>query len=381
MHELISYFKEKLLEEYKEHIDLIVVYGSYARGTFNEFSDVDVFVLVDAEKRYSGITSLPWNFRYKNIGVDCWESVWSQQEENIESIKNSYFLFPIGGILDCDVIYYRDDKTLARFRDLQENVRKIIADEEENLRLIEKHYNLSDGFQNIMKAQRKGDLLNARMSIWHTVFHMITALARLNNTYYKYNWGRNLNEACSLKFLPKDFESKVNCLVQTDDLSQALNIILDLDEEIKMMIKKKTEEILKPEREKINVDEEHIGIVEYLNKMRSSCKNRNLLSLSYEASELQLMVAKMIAFLEGTIDKREIYVPYSIIEKDYKMQELPDFSPIITRGDLDEMTNAIEIFEEKIDSYLKDKSSSYNISNFDELKSVIESKISSMKNS
>ncbi len=381
MHDLISYFKEKLLEEYKEHIDLIVVYGSYARGTFNEFSDVDVFVLVDTEKRYSGITSLPWNFRYKNIGVDCWESIWSQQEDNIESIKNSYFLFPIGGILDCFVIYYRDDKTLSRFRDLQENVRKIIADEEENLRLIEKHYNLSDGVHNLLKAQRKNDLLSARMSIWHTVFHMITALARLNNTYYKLNWGRNLNEAYSLKFLPKDFKSKVKSLIQTDDLSQALNIIMDIDEEIKMMIKKKTEEILKPEKEKINVSEEHIGIVEYLNKMRSSCKNRNFLSLSYEASELQLMVAKMIALLEGTIDKREVYVPYSIIEKDYRLQELPDFSPIITRGDLDEMTNAIEIFEEKIDSYLKDKSSSYNISNFDELKSVVESKIKSLKDS
>ena len=70
-----------------------------------------------------------------------------------------------------------------------------------------------------------------------------------------------------------------------------------------------------------------------------------------------------------------------IIEKDYKMQELPDFSQIITRGDLDEMTNAIEIFEEKIDSYLKNKSSSYNISNFDELKSVVESKIKSLKDS
>ncbi|MHA1551257.1 MAG: nucleotidyltransferase domain-containing protein [Candidatus Heimdallarchaeaceae archaeon] len=381
MHELITYFKEKLLEEYKEHIDLIVVYGSYARGTFNEFSDVDVFVLVDTEKRYSGITSLPWNFRYKNIGVDCWESIWSQQEENIESAKTSYFLYPLAGKLDCDIIYYRDEVTLAKFRDLQEEARKIIVDEKENVKLVEKQYKISDGVHNILKAQNEDDLLSARMSIWHVVFHMITALARLNNTYYIHNWGKNLREAYSMKFLPKAFESRVNFLVQTDNLSEALKVIIELDEEIKSMITDKTREILNPEKEEIIVNEEHIGIVEYLNKMRSSCKNRDLLSLSYEASELQLMVAEMIAFLEGSIERRRHYVPFSITMKDFIAQDLPDFSSIVTRGDFDEMVSAIEIFEEKIDLYLKDKSTVQNISNIDELKAIIESKIRSMKTS
>ena len=73
MKEEIEFIKQKILDEYKDVVDLIIIYGSYARGNYNEFSDVDIIVLVNADKRYSGITSLPWIFRYKNVIIDCWK--------------------------------------------------------------------------------------------------------------------------------------------------------------------------------------------------------------------------------------------------------------------------------------------------------------------
>ncbi|MCG3224394.1 MAG: nucleotidyltransferase domain-containing protein, partial [Candidatus Heimdallarchaeota archaeon] len=266
MQEVISFIKQKLLEEYKEVIDLIVVYGSYARGTYDEFSDVDIFVLVNADSRYSGITSLPWIFRYKNIGIDCWESIWSQQEEKIELIKSKLWLFPIGGSLDCDIIYYKDEATLSKFRVLQDNLQQIIFDEQENMKLLDKHYDLSSSYYAILKAQKKGEMLSARMNIWGAIFHMITALVRLNGTHYKYNWGKNLSESFSLKLLPTNFESRIKYLVQTSDISEALDDILALDEEIRIMIEDKSAKVLQPEKEKRDLDEMHVGMIEYLNK-------------------------------------------------------------------------------------------------------------------
>ncbi|MCE7742240.1 MAG: nucleotidyltransferase domain-containing protein [Candidatus Heimdallarchaeota archaeon] len=374
----IAFIKQKLLDEYKEVIDLIVVYGSYARGTYNEFSDVDMFVLVDAEKRYSGITSLPWIFRYKNIVIDCWESIWEQQENNLELIRNSFFLYPIAGLLDCDVLYYKDQETLTRFRKLQENVSSIINDDKENVELLVKQYK-TGGVEGILRAQREGDLLSARMNIWGAVFHMITALARLNGSYYKQNWGRNLSEAYTLELLPKDFESRINFLIQTEDLSKAIEIILDLDVEIREMIKNKSLELLKPERGDDTIDDIYIGILEYLNKMRSSCKKRDFAALSYEATELQLMTAEHIAYLEGTIVRGTHYVSFTITGNDYLKQGLPDLSALISEGDFDGISEAIEVFEEKINIYMKDKASKQHISDFNELVKEIENKINSPK--
>ncbi|MHA1446975.1 MAG: hypothetical protein ACTSSN_09810, partial [Candidatus Heimdallarchaeaceae archaeon] len=317
-------------------------------------------------------------FRYKNIVIDCWESIWEQQENNLEMIKNSYFLYSIAGLLDCDVLYYKDEETLSRFKKLQDNVIKVIDDKKENVELLVKQYGIK-GIDGILHAQRKGDLLSARMNIWGAVFHMISALARLNGSYFKYNWGRNLSEAYTMELLPKDFETRVKFLIQTDDLSKAVETILDLDEEIREMIKDKSLELLKPEREDDTIDDIYIGILEYLNKMHSSCKKRDIAALSYEATELQLMTAEHIAYLEGTIVRGTHYVSFTITGPDYRRQGLPDLSSLITKGDFDEISDAIEVFEEKINIYMKDKTSKQHISDFNELVKEIENKINSPK--
>ncbi len=378
MLEEISFIKQKLIDEYKDVIELIVVYGSYARGTYNEFSDIDLFVLVDAEKRYSGITSLPWIYRYKNIVIDCWESIWEQQENNLEIVKSSFFLYSIAGLLDCKILYYKDEETLSRFKALQEKVREVITNDEENLELLIKQYGIK-GIDGILQAQKNGDLVSARMNIWGSIFHMISALARINGTYYKHNWGRNLAEAYSLKILPKDFKSKVNFLIQTEDLTKAVEVILELDEEIREMIKAKSLELLKPERGQDVIEDIYVGILEYLNKMRSSCKKNDFASLSYEASELQLMTAEFIAYLEGTIVRSTQYVPFSITGKDYFQQGLPDLSSLITEGNIEKITSAVELFEEKINFYMKDKTSKKKLNSFEELATEIENKIESLK--
>jgi len=145
------------------------------------------------------------------------------------------------------------------------------------------------------------------------------------------------------------------------------------------MIKKKKIEIFNLGREEMDIDDIYGGILEFLNKMRSSCKKRDILSLSYEASELQLMTAQLIAFLEKTIDRGEHYVPFSITGRNYLEQEIPELSNLITRSDFDEIANSIEIFEKKIDLYMKDKSAIEKIPDFNGLKDAIIKRINNQK--
>jgi hypothetical protein len=374
----LDFIKQKLLEEYSEVIELIAVYGSYARDTYNEFSDLDMFVLVEAEERYSGITSLPWIFRYKNTIIDCWENTWGQHESNLEFIKNNYYLYSIAGLMDCKILYSRNQETLNRFEELREQVQEVIEDKKENMEVLIKKYS-SGGVEGILRAQRKNDLVSGRMNIWGAVINMISALARINGTYYKQNWGRNLTEAFSLEILPKDFKTKISFLVQTDNLLKAIEIILDLDDEIRTMIEEKTLDILKPERGQDVMEDIYDGILEYLNKMRSSIKKKDFLSLSYEATELQLMTAEFIAYLEGTIVRGTQYVSFSVTGQDYLNQGLPDLSKLITKGKFDIILEAVEVFEEKINEYMKDKTTKKKIASFAELVDEIEKQIEKNK--
>ena len=48
--EIIDEITEALRDLLKNNLIKIVLYGSYARGDFNNLSDIDIFILVDSEK-------------------------------------------------------------------------------------------------------------------------------------------------------------------------------------------------------------------------------------------------------------------------------------------------------------------------------------------
>jgi len=44
---IINIFKEQIKHLYKERFDKIIIYGSYARGDYNNYSDIDILVILN----------------------------------------------------------------------------------------------------------------------------------------------------------------------------------------------------------------------------------------------------------------------------------------------------------------------------------------------
>lgn len=69
--QIINEFTAKVTTLLGSHLKQIILYGSYARGDFNENSDVDIMILTDLEgkdleKKYDKIIEIAYNIEFDN---------------------------------------------------------------------------------------------------------------------------------------------------------------------------------------------------------------------------------------------------------------------------------------------------------------------------
>ena len=62
MHEKLMELSRKLKEKFKDKIEEIIVFGSYARGDFNEDSDIDILIIVNDDKIEENIRKVAYSF-------------------------------------------------------------------------------------------------------------------------------------------------------------------------------------------------------------------------------------------------------------------------------------------------------------------------------
>ena len=70
VHDIVYSFAQQLKLIYGESLKKIVVYGSYARGDYNNNSDVDIMILVDLseaqiKKRFNDVCDLAFDYELK----------------------------------------------------------------------------------------------------------------------------------------------------------------------------------------------------------------------------------------------------------------------------------------------------------------------------
>lgn len=89
---LLDYYVKQLKHVYGEHLKAVILYGSYARGDFQENSDIDIMILLDIDdigiKEYrhklSGVT---YDFNMDN-NVDV--KPIAKSKEHFEKWKSVY---------------------------------------------------------------------------------------------------------------------------------------------------------------------------------------------------------------------------------------------------------------------------------------------------
>ena len=115
--QLANRITERLLEKYKNEILLGGIYGSTARGTDIEYSDLEMFFVVE-----NGSKAKSFRFAYESIPIDVEVKKVADAEKTITQIELDWSL-KMGKLFNLKVVY-DDSSILSKFREILEKVPK-----------------------------------------------------------------------------------------------------------------------------------------------------------------------------------------------------------------------------------------------------------------
>lgn len=361
--ELAEYLKNQVVRKFPDKIAIIVLYGSTAQGKDNQFSDLDMYAILDN----NADTDLPWEFIFQDHTVDFWKMDWKQAEKMASGIQNkspwsvSAALFNKG-----TVMYYRSKTDKNRFDSLSAKTQRT---EEENLIQIIKDFNTGySHLEEIAIARNSEDLLSARWAVWQLINKSVTNLSLLNNSFLMKNWGANLHETFQFPAIPHNYSKLVTTLCTTDNFDEMVELGRKLLSGIRELILEKQQLIMDKTTGK-NTCRNYNSMKAYINKILSACYNNDLLAASYATTELQIWIAEELAQNEGNlIVNVDNFNFFEEIKTFYHQSMLPNLMEGISRGDFQKIEKNAKELDLRLQNFCE--SQNIKISRFNEVKEV-----------
>jgi len=348
--EFAEYLKDQAVKRFPQEIAIIVLYGSTAQLIDNEYSDLDMFAIVDHQEE----CNLPWVFMFEEHPVDFWKIDW-KQAELIALGKNESSPWAVSAALfnNSKVLYSRSITDKNRFNLL---VRKTKRNDEENLKQIIKQFNSGySHLEEILLAKKKNDLLSARWSVWQLINKSVKNLSLINNSFLTKNWGVNLHEIFQLSTLPPDYTNLVTHLCTTDNYNEMITLGRELLYDLRRLILEKQKKVVMNKTNgKKSFCNNYISMKAYINKIRSACHKRDILATSYAATELQIWIAEELAqYIGSLIVNVDNFNFFEEIKAFYSQVTLPDLMEGITQMDFQEILKNVAELDLQLQDYCK----------------------------
>ena len=331
--EISEILKEEVIKNHPE-ISIIAIYGSAARDQQTEYSDLDMYAIVDNEESKFEI-----QFMLDNQTVEFWCISW-EWVEKIASANDDYpLLYPIRTsiLLNNKIIYARSEEDRIRFNNIS-NLTNI--GEKKQIQIATEHFKkLFSIIGRLEYAKEMEDLASARWAIWEFIDDTVCILGLLNNKKFLRNWGSNLHETFKLDTLPEFYEKDIFVLATSSDFNELISRGRRVLLQLRDVLNSKSESISLDYDEHLkNLPDEYMGLKSYLNKILSACAKKDILAASYAATELQVWFAE---HLEKTENKRPVNIytfnTYHEVKGTYEMLKLPDLSQSIAKIDFEQL--------------------------------------------
>ena len=366
---IIELLKEATLKKFGQDIDLIVVYGSRARGTHRPTSDLEMFAVVESKLK----THAEWFFLYKDIPVDFWTKTWEEWEKLSinDPADNGGFSLQAGTLATCNVVYCKNEKAKNRFEKFRDNLKIFSEPREISIEFVNKYFNNMYNFLGkIYFAKEKHDIIDARRNAWHIIISNIILLGKINNRYYLNNWGTNIYEAKEFDIIPKDLVADARSLSSEDDFDNLLKTATRVINNMRLILI----EIFK--KYPIEIDSEflstEVSAIEYLYKIRNGALQKDIIAASYAIFELQQLTAQDLWVHEKKWTKANQFLHYNEYREKYVDYGFPDFTDAVTSHDFEELIKLTNDYEEAYYKYLKEHDMKMNsFDNLDELKTYL----------
>ncbi|MHA2246090.1 MAG: hypothetical protein ACXADY_14090 [Candidatus Hodarchaeales archaeon] len=350
--ELAGFLKDQAVKRFPNEIAIIVLYGSTAQGIDDEFSDLDLFAIVDNQEE----SNLPWEFMFQGHTVDFWKMDWKQAELMVlGKLDSNPWAVSAALFNNGEILYSRSVSDKTRFDSLVEKTKR---NDEENFKQIIKNFNSGySHLEEIALAKMNNDLLSARWAVWQLINKSVKNLSLINNSFLTKNWGANLHEVFQFPTLPTNYSKLATNLSTTNNFDEMMALGRELLNNFRNLILKKQKNfIMNQVNKKKTFCNNYISMKAYINKIISACHKKDILAVSYAATELQIWIAEELAQYEGNlvvdVDNFNFFMD---IERFYHQLMLPDLMEGISTKNFQEMEKKATKLDFRLQEFCKNK--------------------------
>ena len=207
--QLANRITEMLLERYKKEILLGGIYGSTAKGTDTEYSDLEMFFVVE-----NGSKAKSFRFAYESIPIDVEVQNVADVEKDITKIELDWSL-RMGKLFNLKIVH-GDSAILSKFREILEKVPKARFDA-----FLAKETPLCyEGLWKLKAVKvRENTFEEMGLFVGGILGDFMLLVAIFNREFINHSYFDALIESFSIKKLPKDYEKNARKLMKWNDLS------------------------------------------------------------------------------------------------------------------------------------------------------------------
>lgn len=340
---ILEIVKNKIVNEYKNDILLLVVYGNKQEDT-DENSGVRFYFIPKNERG----KMLSTQFIVEGVSYDLFPMSWERLIANAAMDSPQGYL-----LLDTEVVYYSDEEVINRFENLKNSLNGVLSGQYEEA-LINKAYEyFNESYIYLYNMDKYNDSMSSvRLEAGKLLNKIANAIGFANKEYYKNGNGSVLRDSLKLARLPKDYKALVNTIIFSPSSEEIYLKSLRLVENTRELLLD-----MKKENKQIELFETiFTGYYEELKKSINKCKSAVSKKDYYKLFELfsymQEEVGQFIAKVEEGVwyNDRNAYVEYGKYFTDIFGLDLLELT---SQKDDEQILMAIDKFEKELISLVR----------------------------
>ena len=343
------------IQAHKGEIAIIAYYGSYATGLASPTSDLDIFYIPNDRKA----DSLSSQFVFDNLPYDFWPLSW----EFAERIANAKHNWAIAAslIADAKVLYYLSQKDLDRFNALKARIKELMGPNGRKNMIQQALEEFKNTLFQLGQMRLAGnDAISMHWAGLKFVNSVVNCLALVNQTYFTKVWENNLTQISKMSQKPDGFEDMIREIITQKDTRHTLEVADRLAKEVRKILLSAQFSISEPSEPKDVFKDFYFFIFEYVNKVLSACKRKDVIAAGFSAFHLQEEICQLMNKVENGFYGTDFNMLNEYSEA-YEKTGFPDLLKPASRGDLVELARQTQQLDKKAREWFKNHSIELNI--------------------
>ncbi|MCJ7544523.1 MAG: nucleotidyltransferase domain-containing protein [Phycisphaerae bacterium] len=336
------------VKTHADEVDLIAYYGSYAKGTATNRSDLDIFY-TPAEGKDPSVAR---TFLVEGILFDFWPIRWERLEAWATGRNGAWTRFT-GVVHYAKVLHARSQEHTGRFDGLKKQILSLLEPEARVpmvRRALEEFKSALAHLGNLRLAIAGGDLADVRHAGWMVILAVGECLALANQTLLDQGNRSFLDQLLLLPVRPAELQQLIVSISTSADPTRVVAAAESLVLSTRSILRQFQVSLPSQQTVGARFREAYPEINAGLGKVLSACEREQPLAASLAAWFSQFDLSLMLSELRNGSGQPQfnLYSEFATYYREIGLPELMRF----TGGDLTELAKQVRLFDERIRQWL-----------------------------